>query len=153
MGDLELVGATLLTKPGNKGTHAIWPMMVMCFFSVMALFRIFLYAFSVSVNYPVLAAVGAAICVWFTFIFEYRALARYRFFVLLFSIMLWCFGILLVQETFKKGLLYTFNCIAGQMNRTYQSGIILISDAGTGATIFFCFMFFVAGWVVVGGGV
>ena len=21
MGDLELVGATLLTKPGNKGTH------------------------------------------------------------------------------------------------------------------------------------
>lgn len=52
-------------------------------FSVMALFRIFLYAFSVSVNYPVLAAVGAAICVWFTFIFEYRALARYRFFVLL----------------------------------------------------------------------
>ena len=46
MGDLELVGATLLTKPGNKGTHAIWPMMVMCFFSVMALFRIFLYAFS-----------------------------------------------------------------------------------------------------------
>ncbi|RGW40256.1 hypothetical protein DWV78_06180 [Agathobacter rectalis] len=72
MGDLELVGATLLTKPGNKGTHAIWPMMVMCFFSVMALFRIFLYAFSVSVNYPVLAAVGAAICVWFTFIFEYR---------------------------------------------------------------------------------
>lgn len=39
MGDLELVGATLLTKPGNKGTHAIWPMMVMCFFSVMALFR------------------------------------------------------------------------------------------------------------------
>ena len=58
MGDLELVGATLLTKPGNKGTHAIWPMIVMCFFSVMALFRIFLYAFSVSVNYPVLAAVG-----------------------------------------------------------------------------------------------
>ena len=54
MGDLELVGATLLTKPGNKGTHAIWPMMVMCFFSVMALFRIFLYAFSVSVNYPCL---------------------------------------------------------------------------------------------------
>ena len=26
MGDLELVGATLLTKPGNKGTHAIWPL-------------------------------------------------------------------------------------------------------------------------------
>ena len=148
MGDLELVGATLLTKPGNKGTHAIWPMMVMCFFSVMALFRIFLYAFSVSVNYPVLAAVGAAICVWFTFIFEYRALARYRFFVLLFSIMLWCFGILLAQEAFKKGLLYTFNCIAGQMNRTYQSGIILISDAGTGATIFFCFMFFVVAWLM-----
>lgn len=148
MGDLELVGATLLTKPGNKGTHAIWPMMVMCFFSVMALFRIFLYAFSVSVNYPVLAAVGAAICVWFTFIFEYRALARYRFFVLLFSIMLWCFGILLAQEAFKKGLLYTFNCIAGQMNRTYQSGITLISDAGTGATIFFCFMFFVVAWLM-----
>lgn len=58
-----------------------------------------------------------------------------------FSIMLWCFGILLVQETFKKGLLYTFNCIAGQMNRTYQSGIILISDAGTGATIFFVLCF------------
>ena len=148
MGDLELVGATLLTKPGNKGTHAIWPMMVMYFFSVMALFRIFLYAFSVSVNYPVLAAVGAAICVWFTFIFEYRALARYRFFVLLFSIMLWCFGILLAQEAFKKGLLYTFNCIAGQMNRTYQSGITLISDAGTGATIFFCFMFFVVAWLM-----
>lgn len=148
MGDLELVGATLLTKPGNKGTHAIWPMMVMCFFSVMALFRIFLYAFSVSVNYPVLAAVGAALCVWFTFIFEYRALARYRFFVLLCSIMLWCFGILLAQEAFKKGLLYTFNCIAGQMNRTYQSGITLISDAGTGATIFFCFMFFVSAWLM-----
>lgn len=148
MGDLELVGATLLTKPGNKGTHAIWPMMVMCFFSVMALFRIFLYAFSVSVNYPVLAAVGAALCVWFTFIFEYRALARYRFFVLLCSIMLWCFGILLAQEAFKKGLLYTFNCIAGQMNRTYQSGITLISDAGTGATIFFGFMFFVVAWLM-----
>jgi len=148
MGDLELVGATLLTKPGNKGTHALWPMTVMCFFSVMALFRIFLYAFSVSVNYPVLAAVGAAICVWFTFIFEYRALARYRFLVLLFSIMLWCFGILLAQEAFKKGLLYTFNCIAGQMNRTYQSGITLISDAGTGATIFFCFMFFVVAWLM-----
>ena len=75
----------------------------------MALFRIFLYAFSVSVNYPVLAAVGAAICVWFTFIFEYRALARYRFFPSFFlSIMLWCFGILLAQEAFKKGLLYTF---------------------------------------------
>ena len=148
MGELELVGATLLTKPGNKGTHAIWPMMVMCFFSAMALFRIFLYAFSVSVNYPVLAAVGAAICVWFTFIFEYRALARYRFFVFLFSIMLWCFGILLAQEAFKKGLLYTFNCIAGQMNRTYQSGITLISDAGTGATIFFCFMFFVVAWLM-----
>ena len=148
MGDLELVGATLLTKPGNKGTHAIWPMMVMCFFSVMALFRIFLYAFSVSVNYPVLAAVGAAICVWFTFIFEYRALVRYRFFVLLFSIMLWCFVILLAQEAFKKGLLYTFNCIAGQMNRTYQSGITLISDAGTGATIFFGFMFFVGAWLM-----
>ena len=85
MGDLELVGATLLTKPGNKGTHAIWPMTVMCFLSVMALFRIFLYAFSVSVSYPVLAAVGAALCVWFTFIFEYRAWDRYRFFVLLFS--------------------------------------------------------------------
>ena len=28
MGDLELVGATLLTKPGGKGTHAIWPMTV-----------------------------------------------------------------------------------------------------------------------------
>jgi len=148
MGDLELVGATLLTKPGNKGTHALWPMTVMCFFSVMALFRIFLYAFSVSVNYPVLAAVGAALCVWFTFIFEYRALARYRFLVLLFSIMLWCFGILLAQEAFKKGLLYTFNCIAGQMNRTYQSGITLISDAGTGATIFFCFMFFVVAWLM-----
>lgn len=67
MGDLELVGATLLTKPGNKGTHAIWPMMVMCFFSVMALFRIFLYAFSVSVNYPVLAAVGATIFFCFMF--------------------------------------------------------------------------------------
>lgn len=148
MGDLELVGATLLTKPGNKGTHAIWPMMVMCFFSVMALFRIFLYAFSVSVNYPVLAAVGAALCVWFTFIFEYRALARYRFLVLLFSIILWCFGILLAQEAFKKGLLYTFNCIAGQMNRTYQSGITLISDAGTGATIFFGFMFFAVAWLM-----
>lgn len=148
MGDLELVGATLLTKPGNKGTHALWPMTAMCFFSVMALFRIFLYAFSVSVNYPVLAAVGAALCVWFTFIFEYRALARYRFLVLLFSIMLWCFGILLAQEAFKKGLLYTFNCIAGQMNRTYQSGITLISDAGTGATIFFCFMFFVVAWLM-----
>lgn len=148
MGDLELVGATLLTKPGNKGTHAIWPMTAMCFFSVMALFRIFLYAFSVSVNYPVLAAVGAALCVWFTFIFEYRALARYRFLVLLFSIMLWCFGILLAQEAFKKGLLYTFNCIAGQMNRTYQSGITLISDAGTGATIFFGFMFFAVAWLM-----
>jgi len=148
MGDLELVGATLLTKPGNKGTHAIWPMMVMCFFSVMALFRIFLYAFSVSVNYPVLAAVGAAICVWFTFIFEYRALAGYRFFVLLFSIMVWCFGILLAQEAFKKGLLYTFNCIAGQMNRTYQSGITLISDAGTGETVFLSFMFFVVAWLM-----
>lgn len=32
MGDLELIGATLLTKPGNKGTHAVWPMTVMCFF-------------------------------------------------------------------------------------------------------------------------
>ena len=148
MGDLELVGATLLTKPGNKGTHALWPMTVMCFFSVMALFRIFLYAFSVSVNYPVLAAVGAALCVWFTFIFEYRALVRYRFFVLLCSIMLWCFGILLAQEAFKKGLLYTFNCIAGQMNRTYQSGITLISDAGTGATIFFGFMFFAVAWLM-----
>lgn len=148
MGDLELVGATLLTKPGNKGTHAIWPMTAMCFFSVMALFRIFLYAFSVSVSYPVLAAVGAALCVWFTFIFEYRALARYRFFVFLFSIMLWCFGILLAQEAFKKGLLYTFNCIAGQMNRTYQSGITLISDAGTGATIFFIFLFFMVAWLM-----
>ena len=148
MGDLELVGATLLTKPGNKGTHAIWPMTVMCFFSVMALFRIFLYAFSVSVSYPVLAAVGAALCVWFTFIFEYRALVRYRFFALLFSIMLWCFGILLAQEAFKKGLLYTFNCVAGQMNRTYQSGITLISDAGTGATIFFMFLFFMVAWLM-----
>ena len=63
------------------------------------------------------------------------------FFVLLFSIMLWCFGILLAQEAFKKGLLYTFNCIAGQMNRTYQSGITLISDAGTGATIFLVLCF------------
>ena len=62
--------------------------------------------------------------------------------------MLWCFGILLAQEAFKKGLLYTFNCIAGQMNRTYQSGITLISDAGTGATIFFCFMFFVVAWLM-----
>lgn len=148
MGDLELVGATLLTKPGNKGTHAIWPMTAMCFFSVMALFRIFLYAFSVSVSYPVLAAVGAALCVWFTFIFEYRALVRYRFFVLLFSIMLWCFGILLAQDAFKKGLLYTFNCVAGQMNRTYQSGITLISDAGTGATIFFIFLFFMVAWLM-----
>lgn len=148
MGDLELVGATLLTKPGNKGTHAIWPMTVMCFFSVMALFRIFLYAFSVSVSYPVLAAVGAALCVWFTFIFEYRALVRYRFFALLFSIMLWCFGILLAQEAFKKGLLYTFNCVAGQMNRTYQSGITIISDAGTGATIFFMFLFFMVAWLM-----
>lgn len=148
MGDLELVGATLLTKPGNKGTHAIWPMTAMCFFSVMALFRIFLYAFSVSVSYPVLAAVGAAFCVWFTFIFEYRAWDRYRFFVLLFSIMLWCFGILLAQEAFKKGLLYTFNCVAGQMNRTYQSGITLISDAGTGATIFFIFLFFMVAWLM-----
>ncbi len=148
MGDLELVGATLLTKPGNKGTHAIWPMTVMCFLSVMALFRIFLYAFSVSVSYPVLAAVGAAFCVWFTFIFEYRAWDRYRFFVLLFSIMLWCFGILLAQEAFKKGLLYTFNCVAGQMNRTYQSGITLISDAGTGATIFFIFLFFMVAWLM-----
>lgn len=148
MGDLELVGATLLTKSGNKGIHAIWPMTVMCFFSVMALFRIFLYAFSVSVSYPVLAAVGAALCVWFTFIFEYRALVRYRFFVLLFSIMLWCFGILLAQEAFKKGLLYTFNCVAGQMNRTYQSGITLISDAGTGATIFFMFLFFMVAWLM-----
>ena len=95
-----------------------------------------------------LAAVGAALCVWFTFIFEYRAFARYRFFVLLCSIMLWCFGILLAQEAFKKGLLYTFNCIAGQMNRTYQSGITLISDAGTGATIFFGFMFFVVAWLM-----
>ena len=68
MGDLELVGATLLTKPGNKGTHALWPMTAMCFFSVMALFRIFLYAFSVSVNYLVLAAVGAAICVVYIYI-------------------------------------------------------------------------------------
>ena len=148
MGDLELVGATLLTKPGNKGTHAIWPMTVMCFLSVMALFRIFLYAFSVSVSYPVLAAVGAALCVWFTFIFEYRAWDRYRFFVLLFSIMLWCFGILLAQDAFKKGLLYTFNCVAGQMNRTYQSGITLISDAGTGATIFFMFLFFMVAWLM-----
>ena len=148
MGDLELVGATLLTKPGNKGTHAIWPMTAMCFFSVMALFRIFLYAFSVSVSYPVLAAVGAAFCVWFTFIFEYRAWDRYRFFVLLFSIMLWCFGILFAQEAFKKGLLYTFNCVAGQMNRTYQSGITLISDAGTGATIFFIFLFFMVAWLM-----
>lgn len=148
MGDLELVGATLLTKPGNKGTHAIWPMTAMCFFSVMALFRIFLYAFSVSVSYPVLAAVGAALCVWFTFIFEYRAWDRYRFFVLLFSIMLWCFGILLAQEAFKKDLLYTFNCVAGQMNRTYQSGITLISDAGTGATIFFIFLFFMVAWLM-----
>lgn len=148
MGDLELVGATLLTKPGNKGTHAIWPMTAMCFFSVMALFRIFLYAFSVSVSYPVLAAVGAALCVWFTFIFEYRAWDRYRFFVLLFSIMMWCFGILLAQEAFKKGLLYTFNCVAGQMNRTYQSGITLISDAGTGATIFFMFLFFMVAWLM-----
>ncbi len=148
MGDLELIGATLLTKPGNKGTHAIWPMTAMCFFSVMALFRIFLYAFSVSVSYPVLAAVGAAFCVWFTFIFEYRAWDRYRFFVLLFSIMLWCFGILLAQEAFKKGLLYTFNCVAGQMNRTYQSGITLISDAGTGATIFFIFLFFMVAWLM-----
>ena len=148
MGDLELVGATLLTKPGNKGTHAIWPMTVMCFLSVMALFRIFLYAFSVSVSYPVLAAVGAALCVWFTFIFEYRAWDRYRFFVLLFSIMLWCFGILLAQDAFKKGLLYTFNCVAGQMNRTYQSGITLISDAGTGATIFFIFLFFMVAWLM-----
>ena len=148
MGDLELVGATLLTKPGNKGTHAIWPMTAICFFSVMALFRIFLYAFSVSVSYPVLAAVGAALCVWFTFIFEYRAWDRYRFFVLLFSIMLWCFGILLAQDAFKKGLLYTFNCVAGQMNRTYQSGITLISDAGTGATIFFIFLFFMVAWLM-----
>lgn len=148
MGDLELVGATLLTKSGNKGIHAIWPMTVMCFFSVMALFRIFLYAFSVSVSYPVLAAVGAALCVWFTFIFEYRALVRYRFFAILFSIMLWCFGILLAQEAFKKGLLYTFNCVAGQMNRTYQSGITLISDAGTGATIFFMFLFFMVAWLM-----
>ena len=148
MGDLELVGATLLTKPRNKGTHAIWPMTAMCFFSVMALFRIFLYAFSVSVSYPVLAAVGAAFCVWFTFIFEYKAWDRYRFFVLLFSIMLWCFGILLAQEAFKKGLLYTFNCVAGQMNRTYQSGITLISDAGTGATIFFIFLFFMVAWLM-----
>ena len=148
MGDLELVGATLLTKPGNKGTHAIWPMTAMCFFSVMALFRIFLYAFSVSVSYPVLAAVGAALCVWFTFIFEYRAWDRYRFFVLLFSIMQWCFGILLAQEAFKKGLLYTFNCVAGQMNRTYQSGITIISDAGTGATIFFMFLFFMVAWLM-----
>ena len=148
MGDLELVGATLLTKPGNKGTHAIWPMTAMCFFSVMALFRIFLYAFSVSVSYQVLAAVGAAFCVWFTFIFEYRAWDRYRFFVLLFSIMLWCFGILLAQDAFKKGLLYTFNCVAGQMNRTYQSGITLISDAGTGATIFFIFLFFMVAWLM-----
>lgn len=148
MGDLEFVGATLLTKPGNKGTHAIWPMTAMCFFSVMALFRIFLYAFSVSVSYPVLAAVGAALCVWFTFIFEYRAWDRYRFFVLLFSIMLWCFGILLAQDAFKKGLLYTFNCVAGQMNRTYQSGITLISDAGTGATIFFIFLFFMVAWLM-----
>ncbi|WP_456057122.1 transglutaminase-like domain-containing protein [Agathobacter sp.] len=148
MGDLELVGATLLTKPGNKGTHAIWPMTAMCFFSVMALFRIFLYAFSVSVSYPVLAAVGAALCVWFTFIFEYRAWDRYRFFVLLLSIMLWCFGILLAQDVFKKGLLYTFNCVAGQMNRTYQSGITLISDAGTGATIFFIFLFFMVAWLM-----
>lgn len=148
MGDLELVGATLLTKPGNKGTHAIWPMTAMCFFSVMALFRIFLYAFSVSVSYPVLAAVGAALCVWFTFIFEYRAWDRYRFFVLLFSIMLWCFGILLAQAAFRKGLLYTFNCVAGQMNRTYQSGITLISDAGTGATIFFMFLFFMVAWLM-----
>ena len=148
MGDLELVGVTLLTKPGNKGTHAIWPMTVMCFFSVMALFRIFLYAFSVSVSYPVLVAVGAVLCVWFTFIFEYKALVRYRFFVLLFSIMLWCFGILLAQEAFKKGLLYTFNCVAGQMNRTYQSGITLISDAGTGATIFFMFLFFMVAWLM-----
>ena len=148
MGDLELVGATLLTKPGNKGTHAIWPMTAMCFFSVMALFRIFLYAFSVSVSYPVLAAFGAALCVWFTFIFEYRAWDRYRFFVLFFSIMLWCFGILLAQEAFKKGLLYTFNCVAGQMNRTYQSGITLISDAGTGATIFFMFLFFMVAWLM-----
>ena len=68
-----------------------------------------------------------------------------RFFVLLFSIMLWCFGILLAQDAFKKGLLYTFNCVAGQMNRTYQSGITLISDAGTGATIFYLFVFMVAG--------
>lgn len=148
MGDLELVGATLLTKPGNKGTHAIWPMTAMCFFSVMALFRIFLYAFSVSVSYPVLAAVGAALCVWFTFIFEYRAWDRYRFFVLIFSIMLWCFGILLAQAAFRKGLLYTFNCVAGQMNRTYQSGITLISDAGTGATIFFMFLFFMVAWLM-----
>ena len=148
MGDLELVGATLLTKPGNKGTHAIWPMTAMCFFSVMALFRIFLYAFSVSVSYQVLAAVGAAFCVWFTFIFEYRAWDRYRFFVLLFSIMLWCFGILLAQDAFKKGLLYTFNCVAGQMNRTYQSGITLISDAGTGATIFFIFLFSMVAWLM-----
>lgn len=55
-------------------------MMVMCFFSVMALFRIFLYAFSVSVNYSVLAAVGAAICVWFTFIFELQGFGQISLF-------------------------------------------------------------------------
>ena len=46
MGDLELVGATLLTKPGNKGTHALWPMTAMCF-SVMALLGFSVCVFSV----------------------------------------------------------------------------------------------------------
>ena len=69
MGDLELVGATLLTKPGNKGTHAIWPMMVMCFFSVMALFRIFLYAFFSVCKLPgACGCRGSHLCVVYIYI-------------------------------------------------------------------------------------
>ena len=68
MGDLELVGATLLTKPGNKGTHALWPMTVMCFFSVMALFRIFLYAFSVSKLPGACGCRGSHLCVVYIYI-------------------------------------------------------------------------------------
>ena len=67
-------------------------------------------------------------------------MVRYRFSSFFLASCCGGFGILLAQEALRRAYYIQLNCIAGQMNRTYQSGITLISDAGTRATIFWFYV-------------
>lgn len=146
--EVHIVKTVIHAEPGVKRAGNVWPMSVMCWICMMTLCIILKTAFSISANMWIIAAVFVLYCGFYTFFFSSKKIKNFRFPVFLGCVFAWSFLILIVQDIFRKNLYYIFNCFAGQLNRTYQSGISLKLDAGTSATFFLSFCFFWVAWLL-----